>query len=868
MRTRVERQLDASMSVLNYPKEGTMRKLITLLAALTLVAPLMFYGCSGDDGATGAPGATGPPGPTGPPGTGVVAAETCVLCHGAGETFNPTAMHRLNADGTYQTSGTATITINSVTFGAPAGDNVPVTVNFTFAARNSDNVVITDKIDLTTRTGNPPGANDNLAFLGFSIAKLVRGVKAGDPSTIGDTNEWNGFIVNPTGTGSAPYRTNRPNGVAGAVLTGTPATGVYTYTFPTSAVRVSDGYEDNVVMRVAIQFSTSPSAATPALQSTLDLFTTDPVLQQSRNRPVANGVLDVVSGVGVALPPTAAYPTKDVATTAACNACHDPLAIHGGGRREYKFCQVCHNEKTERAGNIQAGGPGWDNTNLVNLVHGVHRGYNLGSTSGNPAGAGNFSEVTYPQDFRNCVTCHKGPDGDNWKNKPTITGCGSCHINVNFTTGAGHLAGAQSNNAICKGCHSAQAITLYHATENSTPNNPVDRPGLVSFQYNIDTVTVDNTNRPVVKFWIKSAVASDNGSLGAFTPFTLPTDNTGKVTQPANFSGSPSFLVAYGDNTATVADYSNYGRSAGQPATVTLVGLTVSGTPAQYTTTLTSAFPAGAKMRAVALQGYFTQTNVDTSIPPDGVNDNTGRHTPAAMKSVTGDAVRRVLVKSGYDNVAGVLTPVGCLECHEVFEGHGGNRVNNVQVCVMCHNPNLTTSGRTVPAPYTPPAGFEQFGTNPLAWPETTNNMKEMIHGIHAAAMRGTEYIDIRNRGASGVFFYNFDEVTYPGNPMHCTKCHLSSPTTYDGTLVAGSLYTTEKVTTGNPAETLDNIVAARGTVPNSTDLVNSPIASACAYCHNSEVGIGHMLSNGGDIKSTRANANIQPPTLAPDVTP
>ena len=77
------------------------------------------------------------------------------------------------------------------------------------------------------------------------------------------------------------------------------------------------------------------------------------------------------------------------------------------------------------------------------------------------------------------------------------------------------------------------------------------------------------------------------------------------------------------------------------------------------------------------------------------------------MKNVTGDTTRRVIVKSGYvDNTGKLvddpaqianLTPIGCLECHEAFEGHGGNRVNNVQVCVMCHNPQLTTSGRTIP---------------------------------------------------------------------------------------------------------------------------------------------------------------------------
>jgi hypothetical protein len=66
------------------------------------------------------------------------------------------------------------------------------------------------------------------------------------------------------------------------------------------------------------------------------------------------------------------------------------------------------------------------------------------------------------------------------------------------------------------------------------------------------------------------------------------------------------------------------------------------------------------------------------------------------VRAVTGDRVRRVAVESGYTNSNNPITgtPIGCLECHEIFEGHGGNRVSNAQVCVMCHNPNLSTSGR------------------------------------------------------------------------------------------------------------------------------------------------------------------------------
>jgi OmcA/MtrC family decaheme c-type cytochrome len=270
-------------------------------------------------------------------------------------------------------------------------------------------------------------------------------------------------------------------------------------------------------------------------------------------------------------------------------------------------------------------------------------------------------------------------------------------------------------------------------------------------------------------------------------------------------------------------------------------------------------------MRAVALQGYFTQTNAIGT-------DNVARHTPSVMKAVTNsiptatgfanDAVRRTVVKSGYNATTGM--PEGCLECHQVFEGHGGNRVNNVQVCVMCHNPNLTSSGRTINASPINPDIVALFGSDPLAYPEVTNNFKELIHGLHAREMRVNEFVDIRNR-LDGVLLLG-GEITYPGDVSHCTKCHVG--TTYENVLVDNTLLTTEKITTGVAGETRAQIIGARDSVPNGTDLVNSATASACGYCHDTPTDVSHFRTMGGDIKSTRADAKVAPPPLSPDVLP
>ena len=830
-----------------------MRKLIILLAALTLVAPLMFYGC-GDDGDTGPAGAQGTPGVPGGPGTGIVAEETCVLCHGAGKTENVDSVHRIG-----QTAGTMTVTINSVTFGAPGVDNnVDVTVDFTFAATNSAGDNITNKINLEQPASNttalPNNSTDNLAWIRFSLAQL-------NPGQNGSPDEWGGFVVSPGATGSGPFSTANRNGINGAVFAYDNTTGEGSYTFRDNVIKTPD-FKDNLVTRAFIQVS----------GVTITLFTSDPYFNaEGRRRPVANAVFDVVpNGDPVNL-------FKNDVSTAACNACHDPLAIHGGGRREYKACQVCHNAKLETLQTLENDGslvPN-DNLNLVNLVHKIH----------NDAGGDRFTgvqdigefagseHITYPQAINNCTTCHQGPAAadntyNNFQNRPSRLACGACHFKVDFATGTGHDGGAQADDSGCgssSACHTPARILAHHAPEETppSPNNPTPAAGLKVVEYAINSVTVDNTNAAIVKFQIKiDNVVANLGNAG---------DN---VARPSGFStaSQPSFLTAYTqeqDGVSEPADYTNSGRRAGQPRSVSIIGLPITANDNTWTTVkIANAFPAGAKMRAVALQGYLTQING---------TDNVARHTPSVQKAVTGDTVRRTVVKSGYttDN-----KPEGCLECHEVFEGHGGNRVNNVQVCVMCHNPNLSTSGRIInPALYSASpinsdlADIIDFidndgdpatvGTDPLTYPEITNNFKELIHGIHARDIRGNEFVDIRGERLALIAG---DEITYPGDVSHCTKCHVG--TTYQNVQVPNILLTTEKITTGNPSEDNNAISAARDTVPNDTDLVNSATSSACGYCHNSSTAVSHFVAQGGNIKTKRAEAKVAPPPLMPDVGP
>ena len=509
--------------------------------------------------------------------------------------------------------------------------------------------------------------------------------------------------------------------------------------------------------------------------------------------------------------------TRNIAASESCNTCHDRLVVHGR-RFKVEYCVTCHNADL-------ANGEG----DFAVMIHKIHTAQKFNVLDDGV----DYSEVTYPQDVANCRKCHDGanaatPDGDHWKNAPSKVACGACHVDVNFETGEGHAAGAQADNSLCAVCHPAAGglagVEDSHVTDNATPHNPSAPSGLSNFSYSIVDASVDSGNVLRVDF----SVLRDE------TPMDL-------LNLPADLSGSPGFLFSYAmpqDGVAAPADFNNLGLTAGQPEGVNLTDLiddgqvTAAGAAGVFTATIADAFPTGAQMRTVALQNRFRQ---------EVGGETFDRRTIAVTRAVTGDEARRT-----------VIDPAKCAGCHEWLQLHGGSRVlaatsdpDQAPICALCHNPNLSSSGRTAdPAEPLQADTVAALGDDPLLYPERTNNFKDMIHGIHASGHRAEDYEFVRNR-LNGIYF-NWHEVTYPGILNNCLMCH--KPGTYELPLPANVLMTTERTTTGDPAEDRDAILAARDSVPNGSDLVNTPIASTCYMCHDSVAAVAHMEQNGGQI--------------------
>jgi OmcA/MtrC family decaheme c-type cytochrome len=883
-------------------KHRPLKQLCGLFA--TAAIALMLIGCNGKDGQTGATGATGatggqgpagPAGPAGPPAANVLDA-----------TF-------MSADQWAALKPTVTITKVDLSTAKP---------EISFKITDPSGAVIKGLDAFSTlstvadRSGNFATVA-NYPNLAFSIAKLVP--EDNTPTSIAPS-KWVSYLVTTVPTKTAA-------GAAVAVAPTTPTTdsngtlspmaadGTYKYTFyrdikainafldaytgySTTKLRADLGnvaYDSTKVHRLTVQFSGNARGTGSNTPNGVTSVTGVPM-----ENPV-NAIYDFMPATG--LPVAAGTNIKDVISINKCNECHTKLAFHGGGRVEARYCVVCHTDQRKYGYAVAAAGTTTTFTgdtrkfnidsaatqttaagDFPAMVHRIHMGAELTKTGYNYANV-LFDKLGYSMldnGQRMCIKCHQGvPQADNWKNRPTRLACGTCHDSVDFSAGHGGPASVppQLNDNACGICHLPADITTYHMTVNQTPHNPTVAAGLTNFTYEISSATQAVSGGSVdIKFRI---LQSTNGSTPA--PVTFLAATTPMANPLTGFTGSPSFQLAWAmqqDGVATPADFNNLLANDGapsasnyQPRSVSIASLldtakatsdgTLAGPDASgyYTATIVGAsriIPAGAKLRQVGLQGYFTQ-----------ISPAAARHAISVVKTITGDTSRRTVIDNNK-----------CANCHEWFEGHGGNRVFNVQICVQCHVPGLVTSGKGISdtelsnyynaglftandkESLTKWTGID-FSTNPvtaggvnvaLAFPQTSNNMKDMIHGIHAGKDRTTPIAITRNRTPSAINVIDGARIGFPGILNNCQSCH-----TYNGYNVptTGAILPTREQAINPVGNTTTVLAKAALAASNIGDVMITPFTAACVSCHDSAPAKAHMTINGGQIKVPRAALNI-----------
>jgi len=516
------------------------------------------------------------------------------------------------------------------------------------------------------------------------------------------------------------------------------------------------------------QFKTAlPANYDRTATHTLGIYATRTMTEFGQPNYYANGLKSFV--------PNGSPVTKirDVVGTTACNQCHDPLALHGGPRREIGLCVLCHSPQTVDP----------DTGNSVDMplmTHKIHMGPNLPSGNpyiiiGNRQSVNDYSEVRYPQDIRNCTMCHKDAQQvNNWLLNPTRVTCGSCHDNVNFATGENHAGGVAKDDTKCSLCHWPESDTEYDASipgAHTVPNNSKQLRNPVWHLLSITDTAPGQ--KPTAKFKV--------------------TDKTGAPMKPSDFA-SPNGrlrLDIAGPNT----DYRWYVQETVSTAAYDAATGTA-------TWTFENAIPADAKgSYTLAMEG-----RLNTVLNAGTMKEFTFEESPVNVTlpfavTDTKAVARRTVVDQAKCNV-----------CHFFLEAHGGNR-NNVNTCVVCHNPTMTAEAATATAP------------------EQSIDLQVMIHRIHT----GNELTQDYNIGGT-----SFMEVTYPGDRRDCVRCHIAGTYTVplpEGTTAVdwpANYFTPVQPTAAACLGCHDTVEAAAHAYVNT-----APFGEACAACHSSDAEFG-----------------------------
>jgi OmcA/MtrC family decaheme c-type cytochrome len=677
---------------------------------------------------------------------------------------------------------------------------------------------------------------DNLALANvrFALAKLV-------PGTDGAPDQWVSYVYRketPTATVGPNNLPALPGGAMQATTDPQPASaaatqlvrnplGYYTYTFTTD---VKDPAKTNNVVfepgrthRVAIQLSYVNAAGETVLVNPYFDFTVD-----------ANGN---------SVPVTDPAFTRKMTDVNSCNACHEKLALHGGGRIDTQFCVMCHNPGTTDA---NSGNP----LTMSTMVHKIHAGKRLKQAGEDYTiwGYGNtrhsFAEVGFPQDLRNCTKCHSGsnpatPQGDNWKTRPSREACLTCHdskpgsawftqhtfFNQNRDPNA---AATLMTDSTCARCHtpgSAVAPERVHFNQNED--------NAAKYKMNIEAASYDAaTNKITVKYFL-SDPTKGNAAYNLVTPdCTAAAPN---ICPNTTRFGNLRLIVGYGNIAGQPAGVTEF--TSGNAASLNAYTGTNDGNN-HYTATISLPTPSPTHVISgtarISTIGQIKEPKLEVKSATDPRPEVTPRtlvnvvvqHTFTDI-ALTGPLTpRRTIVSNEKCNVchAALGTTSGANTLSEAF--HGGAR-NTVEACVICHDPNRMSSSTKM--------------TNGLDLNESYQ-FKRMIHGIHGNSKRtfpfthGNRVVGIFNKDgtsatggaplAAGVENYAA-EVAWPGVGINCNACHVDNSYKLDRGVV-GSVVS-------KPAGVTDPLQW----------LVITPKAASCTGCHDSPKAMGHVTSFG-----------------------
>ena len=480
-----------------------------------------------------------------------------------------------------------------------------------------------------------------------------------------------------------------------------------------------------------------------------------------------------------------------ISSTTTCNLCHDPLEAHGGVRQDYALCVLCHNPD---AVDPETG----NSVDFKVLIHKIHRGSELPSVMGghpyyivgHNQAIQDYSGVVWPTDLRHCDYCHTGPNKEDTLMYPSRAACGSCHDNVDFTTGANHSGLVQTNDDHCSSCHQSTMTKEFDLSIPGAHVIPEYSDQLIGINLNITSVT-DTTPGSRIKVTYKI------------------TDNKGAAINPNDMD---HLALTLAGNTT---DYSHIWTDSNIWTSSTSNG------DGSYTYTFNEPIPNNATgSYAVGMEAYKNQNITDAFEPGGTLLVRQTGFNPVVYISVTDKIAvpRRTVVNQQ-----------NCDACHDKLQLHGNIR-KNVEYCLLCHNPDLT-----------------DYETRPVdKMPPVSLDMKYFIHRIHLGIDEKPPFIVYGFRGSLN----NFSTILFSGNLQDCAKCHVDEtykpplpdvlPTkiTEDGKLISITPPVTSACIACHDSESA---------LAHATVMTTSKGIESCAACHGNgkdfDVALTHTLN-------------------------
>jgi OmcA/MtrC family decaheme c-type cytochrome len=627
--------------------------------------------------------------------------------------------------------------------------------------------------DLNQGLSGMPAGN-----ISFVISQLT-------PGRDGGSSEWQSYITRKSG---ADFQATTETATAGTFTDN--GDGSYTYTFANALPDYPNGpvYDATKTHRVGIEIRLDDS--------------------DGSDIPANNAPVDFL--------PTGGSPTftRLIVDNDTCNACHDNLQMHGDARFDIEYCVACHNPASIDGDT--------DNTvDMKIMIHNIHAGRPDYTIVGYGGTADNWADVHFPQDLRNCQTCHDEsdattPQASNWRLVPNRAACGTCHYDDgvpdsghDFAIENGfHPGGFQfSDDTQCVDCHGPNGtitndegrlvqIPVAHEIREQTAGE--------AFEFNILSVTgTAPGGMPTVRFSVTNPLDSDAAyDINADEPFIQCASRASRLAIDLGWS---------------TTEYANIGSGSlpGLPISLDVLG-TCGGSATNvggniFETTSTTAIPLNATgSLAVVLEGH----------PGVDVYDDGSYQSIAVKTAVYFAPITDASAKARRD----VVNIEKCSDCHQELSLHGSNRTDEPQACVVCHNPMVTDVNQRTAA-----TGACAIGTD-----DQTVDFKRMVHQIHATGELGTT-VDICGYGGR----LNVLEAEYPGRLNNCEGCHLEGTyypdDPYDSAVVFGTT-----IDANNPAILTD-------------DVVISPNVAVCSACHTDQLAADHMTQNGGDFAASKA---------------